>query len=248
MMAPSIKEFFTYGEKVDGYDVRVLNEREARAAAGLLFAFGIIALFNSVTLGHTIFKKYFISFFTFDFVMRVLNPSYSPSLLIGRFFVRNQTPEYVGAAQKRFAWAIGLILALPMFYTLVIYFVPTPLKVFICALCLLLLISESAFSICAGCKLYELFYRKKATNCPGGVCEIRRKDKIQTFNPAQKIIAAAFSILIVYGLYAFVTKVESKTFLAKKISEMMMSDAQLKALEEQEYQKELEAFDKDDDF
>lgn len=245
-MREKMKEFFAYGEKVDGYDVRVVNEREARAGAGLLFAFGIIALFNSVTLGHVIFTKYFITFFTLDFLIRVINPSYSPSLLIGRFFVRNQKPEYVGATQKRFAWSIGLLLAIPMFYTLVIHFVPTPIKVFICILCLLLLIMESAFSICLGCKIYNLVYKEKSTNCPGGACEIRRKDKIQTFNTAQKIIVIVFSILITYGVYAFLTKVESKTFLAKKVSEMMMSEAELKALEEKEYQKELAEFEKDD--
>lgn len=244
----NIKEFFAYGEKVDGYDVRVVNEREARAGAGLLFAFGLIALFNSVTLGHLIFTQYFITFFTLDFLIRVINPSYSPSLLIGRFFVRNQTPEYVGATQKRFAWGIGLLLALPMFYTLVIHYVPTPIKVFICILCLLLLIAESAFSICAGCKIYNLIYKEKATNCPGGACEIRRKDKIQTFNTAQKIIAISFSILIIYGIYSFLTKVENKTFFAKRISEMMMSEAQLKELEEKQYQKEAEDFENDDDF
>lgn len=245
-MREKIKEFFTYGEKVEGFDVRVVNEREARAGAGLLFAFGIIALFNSVTLGHVIFTKYFITFFTLDFLIRVINPSYAPSLLIGRFFVRNQTPEYVGATQKRFAWGLGLLLAIPMFYTLVIHFQPTPIKVFICVLCLLLLIMESAFSICVGCKIYNFVYKEKATNCPGGACEIRRKDKIQTFNTAQKIIAIGFSILITYGIYSFVTKVESKTFLAKKVSEMMMSDTELKALEEKQYQQELKDFEKDD--
>ncbi|MFA6191939.1 MAG: DUF4395 family protein [Sulfurimonas sp.] len=75
-----------------------------------------------------------------------INPSYSPSLLIGRFFVKNQLPEYVGAAQKRFAWLIGLVLALPMFYLLVINFAPNPIKVLICIICLVLLLSESAFS------------------------------------------------------------------------------------------------------
>jgi len=237
-----MKEFFAYGEKVDGYDVRVLNEREARAGAGLLFAFGITALLNSITLGHVIFTKYFIAFFALDFLIRVINPSYSPSLLIGRFFVRNQIPEYVGATQKRFAWGIGLLLAIPMLYTLVIDFQPTIINVFICILCLLLLISESAFSICAGCVIYNLIYKEKATNCPGGACEIKRKDKIQTFNTAQKIIAVTFSILIVYGVYSFLTKVENKTFFAKKISEMMMSDTELKALNKQKMQQEFDDF------
>ena len=143
-----IKEFFTYGENVDGFSIRVLNEREARAAAGILFTIGLLSLTNAAMLGHGVVTRYFISFFTFDFFMRVLQPRYSPSLLLGRFFVQNQTPEYVGATQKRFAWSLGLLLALPMFYLLVINWQPTPIKVFVCILCLLLLVFESAFSIC----------------------------------------------------------------------------------------------------
>ncbi|MFA6196549.1 MAG: DUF4395 domain-containing protein [Sulfurimonas sp.] len=238
-----MKSFFKYGEEVEGYDVRVVNEREARAGAGLLFAFGLLSLTNSVMLHNVIFTKYFITFFTFDFLIRVINPSYSPSLLIGRFFVRNQTPEYVGAAQKRFAWLIGLVLALPMFNLLVINFAPNPIKILICIICLLLLLSESAFSICFGCMIYNFINKEKSKNCPGGACEIRRKDKIQTFNLVQKIIVIFFTLLITYGLYAYMTKVENKTLLMQKITLMIMSEAELKALKEKQMQEE---FDKDD--
>ena len=247
-MSPKIREFFAYGEAVEGYEVRVLNEREARAAAGILFAFGLLGLMNSITLGHVIFTKYFIAFFTLDFLIRVIQPRYAPSLLVGRFFVQNQKPEYVGAAQKRFAWSIGLLLALPMFYTLVLHFVPTPVKVFICIICLVLLIMESAFSICVGCKLYELIHRKRAQHCPGGVCEIREKEPIQRFNAVQKFIVIVVFVLTTYGLYSFITKVESKTFLAQKIKTMFMSEAELQAQEEAEYQQQLRAFDEDEDF
>jgi len=88
-----VKDFFTYGEKVEGYDVRVVNEREARAGAGILFAIGMLSLLNAVMLGHGIVTRYFISFFTLDFLIRVINPSYSPSLLLGRVLVQNQKPE-----------------------------------------------------------------------------------------------------------------------------------------------------------
>ncbi|NPA59037.1 MAG: DUF4395 domain-containing protein [Epsilonproteobacteria bacterium] len=240
------KKFFEYGQKVDGYDVLVLNEREARAAAGILFALGILSLLNAVMLSHGVVTRYFISFFTLDFLIRVINPSYSPSLLMGRFFVQNQTPEYVGASQKRFAWSIGLLLALPMFYLLVIHWQPNPIKVLICSICLLLLIAESAFSICLGCKIYNLIMSKKATHCPGGVCEIRKKEPIQEFNLAQKIIAILAFGVVIYGSFAYMYKLENKTHIGKVVSQMMMSDEDLKALEELEYQKELEAFEAED--
>ena len=242
-----IKDFFTYGEKVEGYDVRVINEREARAAAGILFAIGLLSLTNAVMLSHGVVTRYFISFFTLDFLIRVINPSYSPSMLLGRFFVQNQTPEYVGAAQKRFAWGLGLLLALPMFYLLVIHWQPNPIKVLICIICLLLLLSESAFSICLGCKIYNLVMPAKATHCPGGVCEIKRKEKIQTFNTAQKIIAFSTLITLLVGTYAYMYKLENKTHIGQFVSQAMMSKAELKAQEEREYQKELDAFDDEDD-
>ena len=234
--------FFQYGEKVEGYDVLVLNEREARAGAGILFAMGLLSLMNAVALGHLIVTQVFISFFTLDFFMRVIQPRYSPSLLLGRFFVQNQRPEYVGAIQKRFAWSIGLLLAVPMFYLLVIDFQPNPIKVLVCIICLLLLFLESAFSICVGCKIFGIFKKDPVTHCPGGVCEIRVKDPIQTFNMAQKVIT--FTVMLAFGVgaYTYFTKVESKTFLAKKVKLMMMSDVEREAFEEAKRQREFDEF------
>jgi len=242
------KDFFIYGEKVDGYDVRVINEREARAAAGILFAFGMLSLTNAVMLHHGVVTRYFISFFTLDFLIRVINPNYSPSMLLGRFFVQNQTPEYVGAAQKRFAWSLGLLLALPMFYYLVINWQPNPIKVFICTICLLLLIFESAFSICLGCKIYNLIMPKKATHCPGGICEIKKKEKIQTFNSVQKFIFALTLLVIFSGIYSYLYKLENKTHIGKLVSEKMMNEKERKAFEEAAYLKELAEFEEDEDF
>jgi len=234
--------FFQYGERVAGYDVLVLNEREARAGAGILFLIGILSLVNAVALGHVIVTKVFISFFTLDFVIRVIQPRYAPSLLLGRFFVQNQRPEYVGATQKRFAWGIGLLLAVPMFYLLVIDFQPNPIKVLVCILCLTLLFFESAFSICLGCKLYGLFKKDPVTHCPGGICEIRTKDSIQIFDRVQKLILLVVFLSLSVGLYLYFTKVESKTFLAQKVKLMMMSDAEREAYQEAKDEREFDEF------
>ena len=234
--------FLQYGEKVEGYEVLVLNEREARAGAGILFLIGLLSLMNAVALGHIIVTKVFISFFTLDFLMRVVQPRYSPSLLLGRFFVQNQRPEYVGAAQKRFAWGIGLMLAIPMFYLLVIDFQPHPMKVVVCIICLALLFFEAAFSICLGCKIYGVFKKDPVTHCPGGICEMRTKDAIQTFDLPQKIITTMVVLALGFGLYSYFTKVESKTFLAKKVKMMMMSDEERDALAEIKMQQEFDDF------
>ena len=137
---------------------------------------------------------------------------------------------------------IGLLLALPMFYLLVIDFQPHPIKVLVCVLCLVLLFLESAFSICVGCKIFGLFKKDPVTHCPGGVCEVRTKEPIQRFDMAQKIITFSVVLALGFGLYSYFTKVESKTFLAKKVKIMMMSDAELEAHEEAIRQKEFDEF------
>jgi hypothetical protein len=212
---------FHFGELVDGYEKRVLNEREARAAAGLLFAFGMLSFLNSFMLGHFVFTQYFVAFFMVDFMIRVINPNYSPTLLGGRFFIQNQTPEYVGAQQKRFAWSIGLLLSMFMFYFVVIEPQMTPLKIVICLLCLLLLFFESAFSICLGCKIYNIIKREKAQYCPGDVCEVKIKEPIVRFNFLQKTLLLGVTLLVAFGLYSFSVSAPNYSF-AMEMMPMML--------------------------
>jgi len=238
-----MNDFFAYGEKVPGYDVRVLNEREARAAAAILFVGAFLGLVNGVMLGTAVFSEYFVTFFAIDFTIRIIQPRYSPSLLLGRFFVQNQTPEYVGATQKRFAWAIGMVIAWPMFYYLVIDFQPNPIKVLVCLICMALLFFEAAFSVCLGCKIFNLIKKEKATHCPGGICEMRTKEPIQKFSPIQAGIVILTTLIMFYGIYAYFTKLPDRTALTKKIKVLMMSDAELKRIEDAKADAE---FDKED--
>ena len=242
-----MSEFFKYGERVEGYEIRVLNEREARAGAGILFVGAFLGLANGAMLGTAVFSQYFVTFFAIDFTMRVIQPRYSPSLLLGRFFVRNQKPEYVGATQKRFAWMLGLILAYPMFYYLVIDFQPNPIKVLVCLICMTLLFLESAFGVCLGCKMFEWFNRKNPKYCPGGVCEIQIKEPVQKFNPVQSIILTITVLAMLYGTYAYFTKLPDQTFLVKRVKSMMMTQDELDAIEKAKYKAEEEAFFNDDD-
>ena len=237
-----MKEFFMYGEKVSGYDVRVLNEREARAAAGILFIGAFLGLANGAMLGTAVFSQYFVTFFMIDFIIRVIQPRYSPSLLVGRFFVKNQNPEYVGAVQKRFAWLLGAVIAIPMFYYLVIDFQPNPIKVVVCLVCMTLLFFESAFSICFGCKLFNFFSKEQSKYCPGGICDIRRKDPIQTFTLIQKGIFTITVFAMFYGIYAYFTKLPDRTFLVKKVKYMMLSDKEREEQEERKMQEEFDSF------
>ncbi|MBU0631241.1 DUF4395 domain-containing protein [bacterium] len=237
----NLKSFlWEYGEKVSGYDIRVVNEREARAAAGILGMLGTIIIFVGIGFNHIIAARVYLAFLWIDFTLRMINPNYVPSLLLGRFIVQNQKPEYVGALQKRFAWTIGWFISLPMVYWFVLHWDITFYKVLICVLCASLMFLESAFSICVGCMIYKAITRKSAQYCPGGVCEIRIKEPIQTFNPVQKVITALTIIGLFVGTYLFFAKIEPKTFFGEFLHEAVLTKAQLKKEKDEAYQKELE--------
>jgi hypothetical protein len=110
--------------------------------------------------------------------------------------VRKQRPDYVGAPQKRFAWAIGFLLALSMFYLVVLNNVVGPINMLVCSLCLILLFFEAAFGICIGCKAYNLLNKEKAQLCPGGACEL---PSIEYANiSAAQLIILVLSVAVVF--------------------------------------------------
>ena len=167
-----MNKILQFGESLPQFAVPVLNEREVRASAGILFLFAMASFMNAWLLGDFRFTRVFVVAFLIDFTIRILvNPNYAPSLILGRFAVRRQAPEYVGAPQKRFAWLIGWALALAMFYLVVLNRVIGPLNLVICLSCLLLLFFEAAFGICLGCKVYNLVSSNKSQLCPGEACE-----------------------------------------------------------------------------
>jgi len=238
-----------YGEVVPGYDVRVINEREARAAAGILGMLGTLVIFIGIGFNHIIVARVYLAFLFLDFIMRVINPRYSPSLLMGKLIVINQKPEYVGAAQKRFAWGLGFLISLPMMWWFVIHWDITFYKVLICVLCISLMFMESAFAICVGCVMYQWILRKAPQHCPGGVCEIRKKEPIQILNPMQKFIAFVTLIAFSFGIYLFLAKVDSKTFFGEFLHEAVLTKAQFKKEQEQKFEAQSEReFEEDDDF
>ena len=180
-----------FGEQVDGYPVRVVNERVVRAAAGLLFFPAVLSFMHSFLLGNFQYTRLFIIVFLIDMALRQLNPRWAPSMIVGGWIVRHQAPEWVGAPQKRFAWGLGLLLGLAMLYLMVFNRYMGPLNMLICGSCLLLMFFETAFGICLGCKLYNLFHREQAQLCPGGVCDVPAQ-RVPGLRPAQLASLAAF--------------------------------------------------------
>ena len=188
-----MNKIIQFGENVEGYNVRVLNEREIRASAGIFFLATFISLLLIVFKNDFLPIKYVITIFLTDFIIRVfINPKFSPSLIIGRLIVRNQVPEYVSAMPKKIAWIIGVALSAIMFFMLVIANAFSPITGIICLICLVFLFFESAFGICLGCKFYSLFYKEKAQHCPGEICDVKSKQDIQKTSKVQLLIVLGF--------------------------------------------------------
>jgi hypothetical protein len=203
-----MSKIFGFGEVVDGFDVKVLNEREARAGAGILFLFAFLSFINCMVTKSILITQIFIGVFLVEFMLRVLvNPKYAPSLIIGRFMVNNQIPEYVGASQKRFAWGLGLGLAVFLFGLTIVFPTSTPIGEeslhnaligLSCITCLTLLYFESVFGLCLGCKIYNKFNKDEAKYCPFGVCEIQDRQECQKISLGQVLVLVIFfSLLIV---------------------------------------------------
>ncbi len=188
-----MKNIIQFGEQVPGYNIPVLNEREIRAAAGILFLVIYTSLMLIIFNNDFRMVKYVVAIFFVDFMIRVfINPKFSPSLIIGRMMVRNQVPEYVGAKQKQFAWIIGVLLSGSMFILLVVINATSPITGLVCLACLIFLFFEAVFGICLACKVYRLVYGENAQYCPGEVCEIKSRQPIQRISLAQVAIVFVF--------------------------------------------------------
>jgi hypothetical protein len=212
-MEPKMKKFIKFGEDVEGYNIPVLNEREIRAAAGILFLATFTSLLFILFKGNFIPIKYVIILFLTDFIIRVfINPRFSPTLIFARLIVRNQTPEYVGAAQKKFAWIIGVVLAATMFIFFIIVNAYSPITGIICLICLVFLFFESAFGICLGCMFYPLFFKNKVQYCPGEVCDVKNKQEIQKTSKAQFLVLLAFIAFLVMMVWFMNDKFSEKPY------------------------------------
>jgi hypothetical protein len=199
-----MNKLIKFGEDVEGYNIPVLNEREIRASAGLLFLATFISLMLIIFKNNFLPVKYVVTLFLTDFIIRVfINPKYSPTLILGRLIVRNQVPEYVGARQKKFAWTIGVVLSATMFIFLVVVNAYSPITGITCLVCLIFLFFEAAFGICLGCKFYPIFFREKAQFCPGEICDAKAKQDIQKTSIVQLLIVAGFIAYLFLTVFLF---------------------------------------------
>jgi hypothetical protein len=193
-----------FGERIPGYSIPVLNEREVRASAGLFFLFLFYAIMKVNFEADFTLLKYFIVIFLSDFSIRIfINPKFAPSLILARLLVTRQRPEYVGAPQKKFAWKIGFGLSTIMLLLLVVVNGHSVISAVSCLSCLLFLFLESAFGICIGCLMYGWYYKDKAEYCAGEVCEPGPLQEIQKTSIFQLLIVLGFAIYVAMAVLAF---------------------------------------------
>jgi len=199
-----MNKIIQFGETVEGYNIPVLNEREIRAGAGILFLLMFVSILVVLLQGNFLLLKYGVTIFLTDILIRVfINPNFSPSLIAGRWIVRNQVPEYVGAPQKKFAWYIGTALASIIFFHLVVVNAFSPITGLTCFICLIFLFFETAFGICLGCKFYSLLHKEKAQYCPGEVCKVKSKQEIQKTSRTQMLVVLGFIAYLFLAVYLF---------------------------------------------
>ncbi len=189
-------KIFQFGEDIEEFDFKVINERDARASAGIMFLLGTISLFSFILTKNLFWANLFTITFIIEFFFRVLvNPKYAPYMILGSLIVSNQEPDWVEARPKKFAWVLGAILGIIMSY-FILFDIMTPFRLLTCLLCLFLLYAESVFGICLGCILYKKL-NIKLYKCPGGVCEIPEQKK----SNKNKIIVFVLFLAMFYGVF-----------------------------------------------
>lgn len=157
----------------------VVNEHQARAAAGITMALGAVAFV------YANFDKVFwpirtvSAFFVLDFGIRVADRlERSPSGLVAGWMARRHAPQWVSTKPKRFAWTLGLVMALGM-TVITNSGIHGPLPRTICLICLTLMWLEAVLGLCLGCEIYGLMVRRGWRTpddafeiCPDGACTV----------------------------------------------------------------------------
>jgi hypothetical protein len=157
----------------------VVNERAARATAGIVMVLAIIAIAIAYFDKNYTPVRVISVFVAADYALRQfagLTPL-SPIGTLGSFLVRNQTPEWVGATQKRFAWALALsmVLLIAILTNAGVRGVGIPL---IGITLIGLLWFESVVGFCVGCFMYsrlikaDVVHPEDAPACGGNSCQI----------------------------------------------------------------------------
>jgi hypothetical protein len=157
----------------------VLNEHVVRAAAGLTMALGAFAFVEAWFAKAYGPIRIVTAVFFIDFLIRVtIGIRHSPTGTVARWITRRQPPQWVSARPKRFAWTLGMVLALAM-TVITNSGIHGSLPLTICLLCLSLMWLESALGLCLGCEIHGLMVRRGWLHkdeafeiCSHGACSV----------------------------------------------------------------------------
>jgi hypothetical protein len=166
---------------VDGKELHAaaVNEHQARAAAGVMMALGAVAFV------YANFDKLFwpirttSALLSVDFLVRVTaGLERSPSGLVAGWMTRRLAPQWVSAKPKRFAWTLGLVMAMAM-TAITNSGIHGSVPRTICLICLTLMWMEAVLGLCVGCEIYGLMVRRgwRAPDdafeiCVSGACDL----------------------------------------------------------------------------
>lgn len=160
----------------------VLNERAVRATAWIMFLVGIITMLSTYfTKDYTLLSFVIVIFFINFIILVTWGPKYSPISMLGKWSVRKQRPEWVWAIQKRFAWALGLVMSFSVIVIVFGFWINGMLPLSLCSICLLFMWLESSIWVCVGCKIYgflekhNIIFHEHKPACPGWACSINYK-------------------------------------------------------------------------
>ncbi|HXO08153.1 MAG TPA: DUF4395 domain-containing protein [Solirubrobacteraceae bacterium] len=137
----------------------MVDENEARAAAGLTLVMGAVAFSYAYFAKQYLPLQITASLFLVEFTVRVTaGLRYSPFGIVARAITLHRSPEWVSAKPKRFAWTLGLAMAFAM-TVITNVGIRGALPRTMCLICLSLMWMESVLGLCLGCKIHNALVR-----------------------------------------------------------------------------------------
>ncbi len=183
----SVNSPLVYGEVIHATDANgklltagVFEEGQVRAAAGLTLALGTVAFAYAYFAQVYAPIQIVTTLFFFEFLIRVTaGIRFSPIGVIAHWMTRRQTPQWVSAQPKRFAWTLGLVMSLAMMI-ITNSGIRGPLPLTICLICLSLMWLEAVLGLCLGCEIHRRLVRrgwmqpdKDFEICANGSCTVQ---------------------------------------------------------------------------
>jgi Domain of unknown function (DUF4395) len=157
----------SFGEYIPGLEVggramrgAVFDENQVRAAAGIMLALGGFAFVQAWLAQRYLPIQLVTTFFFLEFALRRWRGLRgSPVGRLAAWLTARQTPLWVSARPKRFAWTLGLLMSAAMM-VITNAGIRGALPLSICLLCLTLMWLETALGLCLGCEIYRAMVRR----------------------------------------------------------------------------------------